>query len=113
MSSVLVKGMKMPKKCIDCMGVRLNIAISMMGGICPYCKEIRTDYNMTTERPSDCPLVALPDTHGRLVDADYFKEHLIACAENGRPLHRMYTELDELIDAVDNVPTIVEAEDRE
>lgn len=57
--------------------------------------------------------VALPDKHGRLVDADSFKEHLIACAENGRPLHRMYTELDELIEAVDNMPTIVEAEDSE
>ena len=64
-------------------------------------------------RPNHCPLVALPDHHGRLVDADSFKEHLIACAENGRPLHRMYTELGELIEAVDNIPTIVESEDGE
>jgi predicted Zn-ribbon and HTH transcriptional regulator len=42
----------------------------------------------------------------RLIDADYLKEHLMACAINGRPLHRMYTELDDLFIAIDDVPTI-------
>ena len=30
----------------------------------------------------------------------------MACAINGRPLHRMYTELDDLLIAIDDVPTI-------
>ena len=42
----------------------------------------------------------------RLIDADYLKEHLMACAINGRPLHRMYAELDDLLIAIDDVPTI-------
>lgn len=42
----------------------------------------------------------------RMIDADYLKEHLEACAINGRPLHRMYNELQELLDAIDDVPTI-------
>lgn len=42
----------------------------------------------------------------RLIDADYLKEHLTACAINGMPLHRMYTELDELFEAIDDVPTV-------
>ena len=40
----------------------------------------------------------------RLIDAEYLKEHVFACATNGRPLHHM--ELSELFDAIDDVPTI-------
>ena len=104
--SVIVKGMKMPMCCGRC-----DFNVSSL-----YCNrtgsEIDRDYEYR-ERLSDCPISKLPDKHGRLVDADSFKEHLIACAENGRPLHRMYTELGELIEAVDNIPNIVEAEDSE
>lgn len=42
----------------------------------------------------------------RAIDADYLKEHLTACTINGMPLHRMYTELDELLEVIDDVPTI-------
>lgn len=50
----------------------------------------------------------LPKRHGRLIDADEYKEHLYACETNGRPLHIM--ELDERLATVDDAPTIIEAD---
>ena len=57
--SVLIKGMKMPEDCFSCSLKEdgfCNITNAYAGGI--------------NERNSDCPLVELPETHGRLVDAD-------------------------------------------
>lgn len=53
----------------------------------------------------------LPKGHGRLIDADEYKEHLYACETNGRPLHIM--ELDERLATVDDAPTIIEADKAE
>lgn len=50
----------------------------------------------------------LPKGHGRLIDADEYKEHLYACETNGRPLHMM--ELNERLATVDDAPTIIEAD---
>lgn len=50
----------------------------------------------------------LPKGHGRLIDADEYKEHLYACETNGRPLHIM--ELNERLATVDDTPTIIEAD---
>lgn len=60
--SVIVKSMKMPKNCQEC-GLYIE-------GAC-YAKGYR-DYRsiMDTAKPDDCPLVELPEKHGRLVDAD-------------------------------------------
>ena len=59
--SVIVKGMKMPDSCYHC-----KIAES--------CRHYITNYS--NRRPNDCPLVALPDHHGRLVDADEMLKRL-------------------------------------
>ena len=62
------------------------------------------------ERDSDCPLIELPEHHGRLIDADEFKEHIYTCATNGRLLHTIFSDVAEFMEAVDDVTTIVEAE---
>lgn len=56
--SVIVKGMKMPKNCTHCDYIGLNVAIG-----CP----VMTGIN---GRATDCPLVELPEYHGRLIDVD-------------------------------------------
>lgn len=60
--SIIIKGMEMPKNCQDC--------ALYIEGAC-YAKGYR-DYRsiMDTAKPDDCPLVELPEKHGRLVDAD-------------------------------------------
>lgn len=59
--SIIVKGMKMPATCTRC-------TLDVFG----YCTAARrySEGSTTHERASFCPLVELPERHGRLVDAD-------------------------------------------
>lgn len=100
--SVLVKGMKMPRDCKHC---KIAFYDEVYGTICPF---IGIAFEVDAKRQKTCPLVEVPTPHGRLNDADYLKEHIIACATNGRPLHNM--ELSELLEAIDDVPAVIEAE---
>lgn len=52
--SVIVKGMEMPKNCTGC----------------PICCGLHYQHRDEKGRRPDCPLVELPEKHGRLVDAD-------------------------------------------
>ena len=107
--SVIVKGMEMPECCGRC-----DYNVSSL-----YCKrtrsEIDRDYEYR-ERLSDCPIFELPDHHGRLVDADAFK----ACLRNAlKQTRNAYSDkgewaetiTEQFCDAIDDQPTIVEAED--
>ena len=108
--SIVIKGMKMPQSCSDC---QLNLeqkACSVTGTRWWSDTMVLMDFDCDDERLYDCPLVELPEHHGRLIDADYLKEHLYVCATNGRPLHNMYQDLNELLEAIDDIPTVVEAE---
>ena len=97
--SVLVKDMDLPENCFSC-------PLKEEG----FCNITNAYAAQIYKRNSDCPLVELPEHHGRLIDAEFLKEHLYTCATNGRPLHRMYQELDELLEAINDIPTIIEAE---
>ena len=104
MSSVLVKGMKMPDSCAVCRfagkgGYHMERVVCMFTG--------KNEDAENVDRLPGCPLVALPDKHGRLVDADAIK--------NKNPLHM---ELDvpyvtevTVGEIIDDAPTIVESED--
>lgn len=61
MSSVLVKGMKMPECCEMC-PIREDTFCDINN------KDIDRFYNGSIKRDPDCPLVALPDKHGDLID---------------------------------------------
>ena len=81
--SVIILGMEMPEHC----------------GVCgiEFCtKWINHD---ARTRPKDCPLRPLPEKHGRLIDADALPRY------TGYAL-----SADEVATAVENAPTIVEAE---
>ena len=62
--SVVVKGMKMPSNCAHC------ICASEDSRYCAAANE----YIPMLGKPKWCPLVALPDKHGRLIDADELAE---------------------------------------
>ena len=107
--SVVVKGMKMPENCGRC-----NFNVSSL-----YCNrtgsEIDRDYEYR-ERLSDCPISALPDKHGRLVDADELRDRLRNLADddwNANTTTTWSEAFSECDDMVDDAPIIVEAEDSE
>lgn len=59
--SVLIKGMKMPISCHEC--------VAGYGGFC-FVAPPESDANCPNEgRPEWCPLIEIPP-HGRLIDAD-------------------------------------------
>lgn len=77
--SVIVKGMKMPDSCAVCRfagkgGYHMERVVCMFTG--------KNEDAKNVDRLSDCPLVALPDKHGRLVDADALIEQMEADAEH-------------------------------
>ena len=62
--SVLIKGMKMPEKCGLC--DLFHAESPMHCTVAKGHKTVGAPYGMP--RPEWCPLVALPDHHGRLID---------------------------------------------
>ena len=60
--SVLVRGMEMPKNCNECRFAYRGACIANIG------REVKVD--------QICPLVEIPDQHGRLIDADAFSEEM-------------------------------------
>lgn len=73
MSSILIKGMEMPKTCEACDFCHWSNIHQT--GICdrcddePVCIDYGTDYRRG--RASFCPLMEVPTPHGDLVDRDY------------------------------------------
>ena len=88
--SVLVKGMDMPSECLTCPFKHMVGGIKLIGGVWHKewyadCKNefVETVYNTYSDpvrrsgkRP-DCPLIEVPEPHGRLVDADALERNLI------------------------------------
>ena len=97
--SVLVKGMEMPDSCYHC-----KIAESCGHYIANY----------TDRRHPDCPLITLPDKHGRLVDADALCEDLLgrwSVAETRKEELIKAVMADVVTPIIACQPTIVESEE--
>ena len=105
--SVIVKNMEMPPSCYFC-----SLADASFIRCEAFSPTKLLEDDCEERRPKWCPLIELPP-HGRLIDADQLKEHLYQCEVNGMPLHRMFTEIDELFDAIDDIPTVIEEETKE
>lgn len=86
--SILIKWMQMPKNCAEC-------PVALSGKYCRI-NQTYTTYRELPVRPDHCPLVELPERHGRLIDADYLKEH----ADEWLSVYNL----------IDSTPTIIEAE---
>lgn len=104
--SVVVKGMEIPESCRECPFE--NYYSDTGKTVCmASLRVLAIGFGIISfdGRHSSCPIVALPDKHGRLVDADesekYFWEHL---DDNG---------MAGAMNAINEMPTIVESEDSE
>jgi hypothetical protein len=108
--SVIVKGMEMPEKCglCDLFHAESPMHCTVVKGH----KTVGAPYGIP--RPEWCPLVALPDKHGRLVDADALRDRLRNLADddwNANTTTTWSEAFSECDDMVDDAPTIVESED--
>jgi len=93
--SIIIKDIEIPKNCTLCDSIGLNVAIG-----CP----VMTGIN---GRATDCPLVEIPENHGRLIDADIAYDK-IAEQEGG-----YYMDMDGVDKGLSEAPTILEAEEQE
>ena len=119
--SILIRGMKMPTTCEECDFCHWSNLHQT--GICdrcgdePVCPDYGTDYKRTRAR--FCPLIKLPEKHGRLVDADALhvlfenQWHYLQCLNwDENPTAEMkQTGINWCINTLhDDAPTIIEAE---
>lgn len=99
--SVIIKGVTMPGTCVDCPLFResaYGFDLCKGKGIGFVAEDAKW---LDATRPDWCPLVELPDKHGRLGDLDEVKT-AFPCGESVRT---------ECVRAtIDNMPTIVESE---
>lgn len=110
MSSILIKGMEMPKYC----------------AVCPVCRKEPMDWHCTllrkiigvpVERKPECPLEEIPP-HGRLIDADKMMMSLADWwyssfgqeeTEEAKAIRAVMDKIEQSID----VMTVIEAEGSE
>lgn len=74
--SLLIKGMAMPKNCMDCPLFESKYHFHGCHAVPKSFKDIDM-WNFVGDRPSWCPLVELPP-HGRLIDADALCDGLVS-----------------------------------
>lgn len=91
---VYVKGMKIPKSCLEC---KLDLSTDICQAFCEW--NIEHPYSIRgRDRLPDCPLVEVSVPHGRLID----EGEITAFLELERN--------DENVESLDEFPTVIEAE---
>lgn len=96
--SILIKGIDMPKTCEEC----------EVWSLCHYPKVPKG----IGRREPDCPLVEIPTPHGRLIDADLFKEIIKDSVPSWTIGVKIPTYGDmDIMDKIYFIPTILEAEE--
>ena len=100
--SVLIKGMQMPNNCDVCL---FSDWSNLHQTSCCKLKEYEPgfqDYSIAyrTQRSNICPLVELPEHHGRMIDED---EIIV-------PSLSSWSDQAMVADAIQDAPTVIEAE---
>lgn len=121
MADILIRGMDIPKSCFECGQWRWSNFLQRY--VCRIAEAIGHDGIFQSEnegidnRPSWCPLVLLPEGHGRLVDEKWIKNAMITTLEALKKHPKMDKQEAHLIAAfdtlrvmLDDAPTIVPSE---
>lgn len=101
--SVLIEGMEVPKSCYVCpfcdyVSARCD---AMKGN--PYTQESRYK-----KRDDFCPLVPVPDPHGRLIDADaILKKCEFVCTDDDEDIRAVRYSI------IENAPTVIPASEKD
>lgn len=108
--SILIKGAKMPKCCFEC----VERCVTFEGESCRVTKELIYDISI---RPVSCPLVEIPP-HGELIDKGTLMEstketYCTPCPHDGDYNYCKACLIDDALDAIEDVPTVIESEEQE
>ena len=107
--SVLVKNMKMPEKCPDCnFESEHGFCLAKSPNFCGYTDEL--------VRPDWCPLVELPEKHGRLIDGDALVTEMTngiraGNLEDGYEKYQNINNMDDCVECVKYADVVIEAEE--
>ena len=101
--SLLIKGMDMPKRCLDCPCYDWSDEVCRGEGVA----EAFIIEN-SEERSEFCPLIEIPTPHGRLIDVDALNQKIIETVNSGKP-DENFTARD-VIQLIEYAPTTIEAE---
>lgn len=108
--SVLVKDMEMPKDCRECCMAEYHINTGKT-----WCKPADGLLAVNFKpipfegRPDWCPLVEVPNKHGRLIDADELKGQYPHDSDWEYPVNTN----EYVVQTINEAPTIIEAEEVE
>ena len=109
--SVLIKGMEIPDHCINC-----PFMISRDGDDCILqSEEANSNFKNWEQMRDNCPLVKLPEKHGRLIDGDALWDAMSKYNDNeGAKFPFGYDDtlihIDSACFVIENAPTVIEAE---
>lgn len=108
---VYIKGMEMPKNCREC--IFYSEGYDEDGEyLSPICVPTQLLYEVgcALNRASYCPLVEVPEPHGRLIDADALRETIVPMAGmwDGDTFWISY---DAVLRIIDNASTVIEGSD--
>ena len=113
--SIIVKGMKMPTTCTMC---DLAHAMKTSDGSVRLACGVKGNWQDTyTHRHAWCPIVEIPEKHGRLIDADEKRLRItLKCIREGE--YQIYKGgawgfAAKAETAIDDAPTVFEAEGQE
>ena len=114
--SLRIKGMDMPKNCAECP----ILEIGSLEHYCPVAKEIMWTIDTESGKHNNCPLSEIPTPHGRLIDADElikqysvsYEDALEMMAESMEAFRMTYVLAKRIRNQINQVPTIIEAEEQ-
>ena len=97
---ILIKNMKMPKACAVC-PLRVDGLYTFQ---CMRLLGRAYTYKLVEQRQEDCPLIELPNNHGRIVDLDKVIDWLV----NEKRVFSMAMSA-KVVKALSDAPVILEA----
>lgn len=100
MADVLIRGLDVPKNCATC---NRDLAAAVN---CIYTQRLvlPTEHDMNAGRHPACPILPIPEIHGRLIDADDLDVDEVYTTEYGFQ-NVVWADL------VDSAPTIIPADE--
>ena len=112
MSDVLIKGMEMPQGSCEWVDKDCHLHRCKLLNQYDDCNMQEVLYTTREEQFFNCPLVEIPNLHGRLIDADALIKELKECmyAANNNWEYEMVTGYSNAIESVEESCTIIEAE---